>query len=44
MLKNNLWQTSEDVLDFECRVYRIEQCNAACETAAGQRIKRINLG
>jgi hypothetical protein len=35
MLKNNLWQTSEGVLDFECRVYKREQFDTACETATG---------
>ena len=44
MLRNNLWQTSESVLEFECRVYKREQFDAACETATGQKIKHINLG
>jgi hypothetical protein len=41
---NNLWQTSEDILDLECTVYKREQFDAACETATGRRIKLINLG
>jgi hypothetical protein len=35
MLINNLWQTSEGVLDFEYRVYKRQQFDAACETATG---------
>jgi hypothetical protein len=38
MLKNNLWQKSEGVLEFECGVYKREQFDAACETVTGQRI------
>jgi hypothetical protein len=44
MLKNSLWHTPEGVLDFEYRVYKREQFGAACETATGRRIERINLG
>jgi hypothetical protein len=44
MLKNNLWQTTEGVLDFERRVYKREWFDAACVTAVGRRIKHINNG
>jgi hypothetical protein len=33
--EKNLWQTSEGVLDFECRVYKREWFDAACVTAVG---------
>jgi hypothetical protein len=43
-VKNSWWKTSEDVLDFETRIYKREWFDADCETAVGKRMKHMNRG